>query len=394
MQRSGDLRAIGIIAEFNPLHKGHKYLIEEAKKQGETVICVLSSNFVQRGDTAIVEKRIRTLSALKNGTDIVIELPVLWSMSTAQNFALGAVSALKEAGCEKIIFGSEEGDIKSLSECAEILSSDQFSALLSEELKKGVTFATARQKAAEKLGAKKDILSGANNNLGLEYILAAKSLNYKVQFETVKRVGALHDSLEEAEFVSASLLREKLKSGDLNFAERYMPKESFELITSENISDIKRIETAILGILRTKTLEELSLLPDLSEGLQNKLFSAIKNAKSLNDLYEKIKVKRYTLARIRRLVLSAFIGADNEFFMKPLPYLRVLGFSKNGSKYLKNLKSSSVPVITRTADINDLSATAKKVFKTEAKATDLFGLTLKTPLECGTEYTAKIIKTE
>ena len=391
MQRSGDLRAIGIIAEFNPLHKGHKYLIEEAKKQGETVICVLSSNFVQRGDTAIVEKRIRTLSALKNGTDIVIELPVLWSMSTAQNFALGAVSALKEAGCEKIIFGSEEGDIKSLSECAEILSSDQFSALLSEELKKGVTFAAARQKAAEKLGAKKDILSGANNNLGLEYIIAAKSLNYKVQFETVKRIGASHDSLEEAEFVSASFVREKLKLGDFEKAKEYMPEIVFN---PENISDIKRIETAILGILRTKTLEELSLLPDLSEGLQNKLFSAIRKATSLNDLYEKIKVKRYTLARIRRLVLSAFIGADNEFFMKPLPYLRVLGFSKNGSRYLKKLKSSSVPVITRTADINDLSATAKKVFETEAKASDLFGLTLKTPLECGTEYTAKIIKTE
>ena len=388
------MSVIGIIAEFNPLHKGHKYLLDEAKKQGETVICVLSSNFVQRGDTAIAEKRIRTLSALKSGADMVIELPVLWSMSTAQNFALGAVSALKEAGAEKIIFGSENGNIQTLLKTADILCSKEFSEKLSKELKKGITFAKARQKVCEALGGEKDILSSANNNLGLEYIIAARSLNYNAEFETVKRIGAMHDSLEEARFVSASLLREKLKSGNFGFAQKYMPEESLELITPESISDIKRIENAILAVLRTKTEEELSALPDLSEGLENKLYSAIKTAKSLDDLYEKIKVKRYTLARIRRLVLSAFIGADNEFFMKPLPYIRVLGFSKNGSKHLKNLKNSSVPVINRTADINNLSANAKKVFETEAKATDLFGLTLETPLECGIEYTQKIIKTE
>ena len=388
------MSVIGIIAEFNPLHKGHKYLMDEAKRQGETVVCILSSNFVQRGDTAIAEKRIRTLAALKSGADMVIELPVLWSMSTAQNFALGAVSALKEAGAEKIIFGSENGNIQTLLKTADILCSKEFSEKLSKELKNGITFAKARQKVCEALGGEKDILSSANNNLGLEYIIAARSLNYNAEFETVKRIGAMHDSLEEARFVSASLLREKLKSGNIDFAQKYMPKESLELITPESISDIKRIEKAILAVLRTKTEEELSVLPDLSEGLENKLYSAIKTAKSLDDLYEKIKVKRYTLARIRRLVLSAFIGADNEFFMKPLPYIRVLGFSKNGSKHLKNLKNSSVPVINRTADINNLSANAKKVFETEAKATDLFGLTLETPLECGIEYTQKIIKTE
>ncbi len=387
------MSAIGVIAEFNPLHKGHKYLLTEARKLG-TVICVLSSNFVQRGDTAIAEKRIRTLAALKSGADIVIELPVLWSMSTAQNFALGAVSALKEAGCDKIIFGSESGNIEQLLKTADILSGDEFPPLLAEELKKGVTFAAARQKACEKLGAEKKILSGANNNLGLEYILAARSLDYNVTFETVKRKGAQHDSYEEAEFVSASLLREKIKLGEFEYAKKYMPKESAELINPESVSDIKRIENAILAVLRTKTQAELSCLPDLSEGLENKLFSAIKTAESLDDLYGKIKVKRYTLARIRRLVLSAFIGADNSFFMKPLPYLRVLGFSKEGAKFLKNLSKSSVPLITRTVDINNLPEASKKVFETEAKATNLFGLTLKTPLECGLEYTAKIIKTE
>lgn len=387
------MSAIGVIAEFNPLHKGHEYLIAEAKKRG-TVICVLSGNFVQRGDTAIAEKQIRALAALKSGADIVIELPVLWSMSTAQNFALGAVSALKEAGAQKIIFGSEAGDISVLSKTCDILCSEEFSEKLSIELKKGITFAAARQNACEALGGEKDILMGANNNLGLEYMLAARSLNYNVTFETVKRIGALHDSLEEDEFVSASLLREKLKSGDFAFCEKYMSEDILKLIKRENISDIKRLETAILSLLRTKTIEELKSLPDLSEGIENKLFSAIKTANSLDDLYEKIKVKRYTLARIRRLALSAFIGADNEFFMKPLPYIRVLGFSKNGSKYLKNLKNSSLEVINKVSDINNLSASAKKVFETESRATDLFALSLPLPLECGLEYTRKIIKTE
>ncbi len=383
----------GIIAEFNPLHKGHEYLIKAAKKQG-AVICVISSNFVQRGDTAITEKRLRAKAALDCGADLVLELPVLWSMSTAQNFALGGVSALNFAGCDKIMFGSECGDIKSLEKASKMLSLPEFSERLAEYIKTGITFAAAREKAALDCGAD-NVFSGANNNLAIEYISAARKLGANLEFETLKRIGAKHDSLLEDEFVSASLLREKFLKGDFEFCRKYMPENSFKTLDSDNLSDINRLENAILAALRTKSLEELSRLPDISEGVENKLFSAIRLAVSLDALYNEIKVKRYTLARIRRLVLSAFLGFDNSFFMKPLPYLRILGFNKTGQALLKDIsKTCPVPIITRTSDAEKLSASAKKVFETECRATDLYCLSLKKPLECGLEYKYKIIKTE
>lgn len=393
LKRSDNLSTIGVIAEFNPLHKGHEYLLKEARKQGP-VVCVISSNFVQRGDTAIAEKRLRTKFALQCGADLVLELPVLWSMSTAQNFALGSVSALGFAGCDKIIFGSECGNIETLEKTAQILSSAEFSDNLAEQLKTGVTFAAAREKAALLCGAE-NILSGANNILGIEYITAAKNLGFDIEFETLKRIGAAHDSLDEAEFVSASLLRKKLLSGEFNFCKKYIPEKVIEMLNDDNLSDIRLLETAILATLRTRSIVELSKLPDISEGVENKLFSAIRLATDLDGLYNEIKVKRYTLARIRRLVLSAFIGSDNSFFMKPLPYLRVLGFTKEGQTLLKNIsKTCPVPVITKVSEIANLEPSIQKVFETECKATDLFCLSLKKPQPCGLEYTAKIIKTE
>ncbi len=391
MQRSDYLFVTGVIAEFNPLHKGHEYLLKKAGERGP-VICALSGNFVQRGETAIAEKRIRTKAALISGADLVLELPVLWSMSTAQNFALGAVSVLGFAGCERIMFGSESGDIGVLKKASEILSSPEFENNLEERLKEGVTFAAARQYAAEKCGLEKGILEGANNNLGIEYIASAKRLGMDMEFDTVKRLGAAHDSREEDAFVSASLIREKLLKSDRAFAEKYMPKGISELFSENSISDMARLERAVLAVLRTKSIDELKKLPDLSEGIENKLLSEIRLAGSLEELYNGIKVKRYTLSRIRRLVLSAFIGMDNSFFLKSVPYIRVLGMTERGKELLRERVSGSpVPVITRTADIKTLDSKAIKVFETESRATDLFGLSLKKPLECGLEYTSKII---
>ena len=384
----------GIVAEFNPLHKGHEYLIAEAKKKGAVAV-VISGNFVQRGDTAIAEKSVRCEAALKAGADLVVELPVLWSMSTAQNFCLGGVSILKYCGCDEIIFGSETGDIKQLEKAADILLSKPFEVELEKELKKGITFALARENAAVTCGADGEIFKGANNNLGIEYIIAARKNGYDIGFSTIARKGARHDSLCEDEYVSASLLRQKLLTSDREFCKKYMSESILSLFSEEKLSDIKRIERSILSVLRIRSQNELSKLPDLSEGVENKLFSAIRVAESLDNLYNEIKVKRYTLARIRRLVLSAFIGSQNDYFMKPPPYVRVLGFNKTGKQILsERLSCAAVPVITRTADINSLQSDAKKVFETECCATDLYGLTLKKPLCCGMEYTRKILNLE
>lgn len=383
------MATVGIIAEFNPLHSGHEYLINEAKGLGQ-VFCVISGNFVQRGDTAIVSKDIRAKSALKLGVDLVAELPVLWSMSTAQNFALGGVSACASLGCDTIIFGSEEGELAPLSEIAQILTSGEFSSLVSEYLKDGISFAFAREKACEKLGGKKGILDKPNNNLGIEYIVAAKRLGANLEFKTVKRRGAGHDSAEIDTFVSASLLREKLLSGDREFCKNYIREDILNLYETSRLSDIKSLETAILSVLRTKTAADLKKLPDLSEGIENKLYSAIKTATSLDELYNEIKVKRYPLSRVRRLVLSAFLGLDSTYFMKPLPYVRVLGFNKTGEKIIKNAKNTAtVPIVTKVSEIKDT-----KVFKAEARATDLYNLSLESPQKCGEEYTRKLITTD
>ena len=384
----------GIIAEFNPLHSGHEYLIKQAKKQGIVVVAI-SGNFVQRGETAIAEKRIRTATALKCGADLVVEIPVLWSMSTAENFALGGFSILKGMGCDKIIFGSECKDTEILEKAADILLTEDFSARLSNHLENGTTFAAAREAAAKDCGLASDILAMPNNNLAVEYIKAAKLLDCDIQFEAVKRMGAAHDSHQEAEFVSASLLREKLKSGNTDFCAQYMNKEILPLFAEQNISDMARIDRAVLAVLRTKSIEELKKLPDISEGVENKLYSAIRLAENLSELYNIIKVKRYTLARIRRLVMAAFIGMENSFFKKVPPYIRVLGFNKRGETQLKAAVNNSViPIVVRPADIKNSGEDALKVFETECRATDLFSLSLKNPLPCGLEYTAKIIKTE
>ena len=386
--------AVGIIAEFNPLHTGHKKLIDFAKSQGDTVICALSGNFVQRGDTALFPKLKRAEAALKAGVDAVCEIPVLWSMSTAQNFALAGVFELYHLGCEKIVFGSECGDINILNETADILLSEEFSSLVCQKTKSGITYAAAREKAAIELGAQRDILSKPNNNLGIEYIIASRNLGLDIKFCTMKRLGCDHDSMEKGgNFVSSSFIREKVKSGDIGYGEKFMPLCTRSTVSEDNVSDILRIENTVLGILRQKNAEDFKNLPDLSEGIENKLYFSVRIATSLEELYDSVKSKRYTLARVRRLVLSATLMFDKKYFMTPPPYIRLLGFSKNGEEHIRNI-NSAVPVIVRVSDIKNLPKESVDVFETECRATDLYALSLKKPQECGMEYKYKFLKTE
>lgn len=388
------MSSIGIIAEFNPLHTGHKRIIEHAHTLSDTVVCVISGNFVQRGDVAIISKQKRAELALRCGADIVAELPVLWSMSTAQNFALGGVWQLYNLGCQKIIFGSECGDIKKLIEAAEVIDSDGFFELATQKAKSGITFAAAREAAASELGVDFNLLRNPNDNLGIEYILAAKKLNLPIEFCCIKRVGATHDSGEIVDgFVSASYIRQELQKGNIGHTERFMPREIRGIINPENIADILKLENAILCALRTKTIDELKALPDISEGLENKILLSARVATSLDELFNMIKTKRYTLSRIRRLVLSAFLGLDNRFFMTTPPYVRVLGFSQNGTAHLKHAQGVT-PLVTRAAQIKELDTDAQKIFETECRATDLYALSLSKPLECGCEQRMKILKTE
>lgn len=387
------LASVGIIAEFNPLHNGHKRLIDEAKSGGNTVITVISGNFVQRGECAVFEKSVRAKCALLCGVDIVAELPVLWSMSTAQNFALGGVWQLYALGCSEIIFGSECGDINRLLSTADILCSDEFFSLLSKNVNGALTFATAREEVAKQMGADISVLKNPNDNLGIEYIIAAKKLNLPINFRCIKRIGTMHDSKNvSGDFVSSSYIRDELKSGNLAFAERFMPSVLHGAISEKDIADTKKLETAILSVLRTKSAKDFELLPDISEGIENRIEFGVRAATSTEELEAQIKSKRYTLARVRRLILSAFLNLDNYFFMKTPPYVRLLGASSKGIETLQ--KGSLFNIVTKPAQIKDLGCDAQKVFSAECRATDMFTLALNTPIEAGLEYKRKFLKSE
>lgn len=350
----------------------------------------MSGNFVQRGEPAIYPKFQRVAAAVNCGADIVLELPVSWAMSTAQNFALGAVSQLEKAGCEKIIFGSESGDIKSLIKCADILLSDKFSSLVKSELKKKIPFPYARESAAVQLGANKNIFKNPNDNLGTEYILAAKKLGLEIDFECIKRQGSLHDKTSDCEFKSSSQIREMIYSENLEEAEKSIPDCAGTVLKSAHFEP-KLFNRPVLAVLRSKNAEYFKNLPDATEGLDRLLYNSVQKATGTRELLNLLQSKRYPTARLRRLVLSAFLGIDNSFFLKPPPYLRILGISGSCFEFFKR---SDFPVLSKISDLNSFDEDSKRVFNLEAKAADLYGLGFKDPLPCGSEYTAHIYKGE
>ncbi len=382
----------GIVAEFNPFHNGHKYLIDCAKHNGDSVFCVISGNFVQRGDTAVISKFSRARQALLCGADLVAELPCPWSMSTAQNFALGAVSQLNALGINVLYFGSECGDIDKLKRAAKLIVSDDFEKRIKEKVKEGKTFASLRQQTLFEMDSElSSLLDNPNDSLAIEYIIASRKINPEIEFFAVKRVGAQHNDLSSKDkYSTATLIRENIYQNKEKYFRKYMPEGAVRILLESDISQIKNIETAILARLRSLKIDDFKKLPDTSEGIENLIYSSLRTATSLDELYNLIKCKRYTLARIRRLILSAFLGIDNTYFKKEPPYVRVLGFSGNS---LSKLPENPIkPIITKVSQINKLSEFSKKVFETECRATDLYSLSLEPKKECGADMTTPIIK--
>ena len=382
----------GIVAEFNPLHNGHEHLIQTAKKDHNTVVCVISGNFVQRGDTAIIPKFERAKSALEAGADMVLELPVPWSMSTAANFALGAVSQLSALNIDTLYFGSECGDSRLLEEISEILISNEFNQKVRDRLSTSKTFADIRQTVLrEMISDKANVLSSPNDTLATEYIIAAKKLGLFLNFVAVKRLGVGHDKkyIQDG-FTSSTYIRTKILENDIDFLKEYMPKSSYEIVKKSPISDINRLDLAIISRLKLIEKDDFSSLPDISEGIDNLIYSKVRDEFSYNSLLNAIKSKRYTLARIRRIILSAFLGIDNSFFLKEPPYARILGFSKEGAKIIP--KNTKKPLISRVSDVNVLDEYSKKVFSLENKANEVYALSLDNPNKYINDFSSKIIK--
>lgn len=387
---------VGIIAEFNPFHLGHKHLIDSIKRTDNTITCVMSGNFVQRGDTAVFSKSDRCYAAIKGGADLVIELPTPWAMSAAQNFALGGVSLLNNLGfIDEICFGSECGEISKLEDISKLLISTEFDNKISERLKSGDTYAKIRTEILREYSQEySEIIANPNNVLGIEYIIAAKRLGCDIKFKTIKRIGAKHDANCTSETASASYLREKIYSNNTAGLEKFITPATKENIEKGVFSNIEHLKTAILCDLRkNNTAQRYSSLPDISEGLENRIVAAVKNSATLEDLLSKIKTKRYPLARIRRIILSAFLGLKALPEGAVPPYIRVLGFNKKGEELIrKAAKKSKLPIITTAAEAELLSGFAKEIFEAECTASDIWALSLNFPLLCGNEYIHKLIK--
>ncbi len=389
------MSVIGIVCEFNPFHNGHKYLIDSVKKDGDIVVCVMSGNFVQRGEPAIFPKEIRVKTALMNGADIVLELPFVYATASAEIFASSAVEILNSFGCDKIAFGTENATLKQLENAVEIILSEDFDGKIKKHLEEGVSYPKARQMAFEEYECSCDTVS-PNNILAIEYICAIKKNNYKILPTVVNRKGAdYNDNFAVDEFASATHIRNLINENS-DF-KKYVPNNAYQsyknALEEGNYLNLEKFNLSALSILRSKG-EISPEIANMAEGLENRITSAIKCCSNLERVYEKVKTKRFTHARIRRAVLSAVMNVSSNDLKIPVPYCRLLGFNFNIGNILGDLaKKCGLPFVVNYSDILNLDTyNASRVFELENKSSDLYNLALEETEMCSTEKTYALIK--
>ena len=372
----------GIIAEFDPFHNGHEYLIKEAKKDGDLVLVVLSGNLTQRGLPSFLPKKERAMLAIKAGADLVIELPSFFSLTSAEGFARAGVSLLKDAGADAIFFGREAKNTGELELAAQTENDlrEQIKALT----KTGIGYPAAREIALKEAGKEAliPIFSNGNDILGVEYIKAKNAIFPNLQLKTVKRTTG-RDAIS-GEFSPASFIRKApLES------EKYMPNYSFETVLNSikngTAAEVNRAEKEIIYFLRTVSAESIKNANDIKEGLEFRLKSAAEKAKNYQELIEFAASKRYTDSRLKRAVLSAFLGREKTLKTLLPPYIRVLAMNKNGAELLRKIPNNKT-VITKSANGKRLSGFAKTVFDYEVKASEFRNLCTEKFAEFGEEY--------
>ena len=377
------METAGIVAEYNPFHRGHAWHIAETRRRlgGDApVVCVMSGHWVQRGECALADKWLRAALALDRGADLVVELPTPWAMASAESFARGAVSLLAATGVVDVLsFGSETGELAPLEEAAAALDAPDYPERLRAALGRGLSFPAARQEAA---GAA--CLSAPNNNLGVEYLRSIRALGSTIRPLTVPRQGVGHDGPAAGGFASASELRRLLRAGRGEEAAPYLTAP-----WSGELADMQHIERAVLSRLRTMGEGDWAALPDGggAEGLPSRLAKAAREAVSLEDFYTRAKTRRYPHARLRRLALAAFLGLRAAERPAAPPYVRVLGLGGRGRVLLRRMKDTCpLPVIVKPAQARELDGPARMLFESEARYTDLYGLCFPAPRPCGAEW--------
>lgn len=351
------MKITGIITEYNPFHLGHKFHLENSITQTNAthIICVMSGNFMQRGIPSIMDKWTRAKMAVLNGVDLVIELPLIYSISSAENFAYGALKTLNDTNIvDSIFFGSECGDISKLQSIANILCDEplEYKTYLKNELDKGLPFHLARMNSLSNHlndDTLNHILNNSNNILGIEYLKAIKKLNSSITPMTLKREGSnYNDKKLSSSFSSATSIREEFFNNSLSNLKNSLPAPSFDLLhfLKSNNYDFAT-EEKMFPFIKYKLLTEninFKNIPDLSEGIENKILKEIASSTSFNDLISKIKSKRYTYTRLSRILTYIYLSLYEKDIIKikeSNSYIRPLAFNLKGAQILKAIKENS-----------------------------------------------------
>lgn len=415
------MKVLGIVAEYNPFHNGHLYHLQASRELSGAgcVVAVMSGNFTQRGEPALVDKWARTEMALKNGIDLVIELPLAYAMASAEFFAYGAVKLLDSLGAvDSLCFGSESGDLSALAEAASILGEEphRYKLALKSSLSRGKSFPAARQEALStylKQEHGQDNLSSSlknpNNILGIEYLKALRKLGSRIQPMTVGRAGS--DYRSEAlsgKRSSATSIRNAIASMPWEESKKHLeetlPEPTLDILERE--FELGRgpvfpsdFTLPLLSALRKMSVEEIRNLPYMEEGLEYRVKQAAENTGTMEALLDAVCTRRYTGTRIRRILFSTLTGLSRSQFEAfqsggGPSYIRVLGFNNTGRQLLAGVReTASLPVITKAADSkNSTNSELSAMLLLEAAASDQFVLSFRNPeyRKSGTEFTRSV----
>ena len=406
-------KVIGIIAEYNPFHNGHLYHLQKSLQltHSSYSVAVISGNFTQRGSTSLVDKWAKTEIAIKNGIDLVLELPLLYSISSAENFAEGAIKILDSLKVvDYISFGSESGDISTLNIIADILYKEPkaYKNILSHELSKGLSFPKARENALlmylNDIRRFSNVLSSPNNILGIEYLKALKKLKSPIIPVTVERYNAgYHDTTYNGNVASSTAIRNIVKNNGWDILRKVVPENTFSTLL-ENIKighvvpDISVFEKQIIYNLRKMSIQEIAELPDVSEGLENAIKNAANSCNSVVEFLNIIKSKRYTNTRLQRILLYALLGItkkDISLSKKSIPYIRVLGFNNKGKYLISEIARTNpkLEIITSVKKYMDTSnnKNSKYMLEKDIWATNVYTIGYEYDSWNNLDYTHKLI---
>ena len=364
----------GIICEYNPFHNGHKYQIEHTRRilgEDTLIVCLMSGNFVQRGEPALYHKNIRAKAACLEGADLVLELPLPYALSSAEGFAKGAVDILSKIGCTHLSFGAEDDNVDSLKEIASLLLEKSTIDATLANMTSGISYAAARERAVfAQIKEKASLLKSPNNILAIEYIKAIMSLGSDMIPVPVKRTGAGHDTADVVEnTASATLIRQLVREGKA--ADGLMPPKAAQIFADALVHKLD--DNVVMSQLIRLSPEDLREFADVSEGLEYRIFDAIQTSFTFDEVCEKAKSKRYAHARIRRILMNAFLGIKKADLPDSYPYVKLLAFTERARTLLAdNRENESIKVINKPAHIRDMGENANRLFDMEIRASRLY----------------------